>query len=243
MNFEAIREEFPALGERTFLDAACVSITPRRSATAIEQFLRRALTCPEASATLNHIAMDDERAAARPLVGRLVNAREDEIALVESTSHALAIAAQAVPLAAGDQVLIGAPEFMEVAVPWCQLRDHIGIELGVVPHREGRHNSYLTNRAAKRGNELQVKTLRALHKGKQHLLQCGRHHCGESQEHRDEMMPGKNRPHARANQGCRSSGQDLGCDNPPGNLRGQRMVTCALLFRNVLGNRIREPQG
>ena len=138
MSFEAIREEFPALREKTFLDAACVSIAPRCAVAAIEAFLQRVLTCPEASATLNHIAMDDERAAARPLVARLLNAQEDEIALVESTSHGLAIAAQAVPLAAGDQVLLGAPEFMEVALPWCQLRDQMGIELTVVPHRNGR---------------------------------------------------------------------------------------------------------
>jgi len=138
VTFESIREEFPALQEKTFLDAACVSIAPRSAVSAIEQFLQRALTCPEASATLNHIAMDDERAAARPLVARFLNAHEDEIALVESTSHGLAIAAQAIPLAAGDQVLVGAPEFMEVAIPWCQLRDRAGIELAVVPHHNGR---------------------------------------------------------------------------------------------------------
>jgi len=138
VNFESIREEFPALRERTFLDAACVSIAPRSAVAAIEAFLQRALTCPEESATLNHIAMDEQRAAARPLAARLIGAREDEIALVESTSHGLAIAAQAVPLGPGDQVLVGAPEFMEVAIPWCQLSERVGIELVVVPHRHGR---------------------------------------------------------------------------------------------------------
>lgn len=138
MNFDSIRDEFPALGEKTFLDAACVSIASRRAVAAVEAFLQRALTCPESSATLNHIAMDDHRAAARPLAARLLNAREDEIALVESTSQGLAIAAQAIPLAAGHQVLLGAPEFMELAIPWCQLRDRMGIELVVVPHRDGR---------------------------------------------------------------------------------------------------------
>jgi selenocysteine lyase/cysteine desulfurase len=138
MNLSTIREEFPALREKTFLDAACVSIAPRSAVAAIEQFLQRALTCPGTSATLNHIAMDDERAAARPLVAHLINAREDEIALVESTSQGLALAAQAIPLDRGDEVLFGAPEFMEVAIPWCQLRDRIGIELRVVPHRDGR---------------------------------------------------------------------------------------------------------
>ena len=138
MNFESIREEFPALREKTFLDAACVSIAPRSAIKAIDEFLQRALTCPEPSATLNHIAMDDQRAAARPLIAQLINAREDEIALVESTSQGLAIAAEAVPLAAGDRVLVAAPEFMEVAIPWCQLRDRAGVELAVVPHRDGR---------------------------------------------------------------------------------------------------------
>ncbi|HVN08001.1 MAG TPA: aminotransferase class V-fold PLP-dependent enzyme [Patescibacteria group bacterium] len=138
MNFESIRDEFPALAQKVFLDAACVSIAPRCAVVAIESFLQRALTCPDSSATLHHIAMDDQRGAARPLAARLLNAREEEIALVESTSQGLAIAAQSIPLAAGDQVLLGAPEFMELAVPWCQLRDQIGIELVVVPHRDGR---------------------------------------------------------------------------------------------------------
>ena len=138
MNLQGIRDEFPALRDKTFLDAACVSIAPRRAIAAVEGFLQRALTCPEASATLNHIAMDNLRAAARPVVAQLINAREDEIALVESTSQALAIAAQAVPLSRGDEVLIAEPEFMEVAIPWVQMRKTAGIELRVVPHRSGR---------------------------------------------------------------------------------------------------------
>jgi len=138
MNFADARAEFPALKEKTFLDAACVSIAPRRAVAAVEQFLQRALMCPEASATLNHIAMDEQRAAARPVIARFINANEDEIALVESTSQGLAIAAQAIPLEPGDEVLLAEPEFMEVAIPWCQLRTSAGIELRVVPHRGGR---------------------------------------------------------------------------------------------------------
>ncbi len=138
MNFESIREEFPALLEKTFLDAACVSIAPRSAVAAVDEFLHRAAYCPEPSATLNHIAMDELRAAARPLAAQMINAQEDEIALVESTSQGLAIASQAVPLSAGDRVLVAAPEFMEVAIPWCQLRDRAGIELAVVPHRNGK---------------------------------------------------------------------------------------------------------
>jgi cysteine desulfurase/selenocysteine lyase len=138
MDFENIRAEFPALREKAFLDAACVSLAPRAAVTAVARFLERALTCPERSATLQHIAMDDERSAARPLAARLLNAHVDEIALVESTTQGLSIAAQALPLGSGDRVLLNELEFLQVAVPWCQLRDHVGIEIDLVPHRKGR---------------------------------------------------------------------------------------------------------
>jgi len=136
-DWTSVREEFPALAEKTFLDAACVSLAPRRATQAIEQFLDNALRCPERSATLHHIAMDDLRGVARREVARLIHAREDEIALVESTSHGLALAADAIPLERGDRVLIADLEFMQVAVPWCQKKT-AGIEIDMVPNRAGR---------------------------------------------------------------------------------------------------------
>ncbi len=62
----------------------------------------------------------------------MLNAGEDEIALVESTTHGLTIAAQAIPLVPGDQVLVCDLEFMQVAIPWLQLP---GISVDSVPHR------------------------------------------------------------------------------------------------------------
>lgn len=135
---ENVRQEFPGLSDKIFLDAACISLAPRRATEAIRRFLDMALTCPSASATLHHIAMDEMRAAARAAVARLINAGEDEIALVESTTHGLAAAAQAIPLAPGDRVLMPDLEFMEVAIPWCQKGQREGIEIDVVPNREGR---------------------------------------------------------------------------------------------------------
>lgn len=137
MNLEEAREQFPALEEKTFLDAACVSLAPRVAVEAVQRFLDLALHCPAPSATLHHIEMDEMRAAARPAVARLVNAREDEIALVESTTHGLSIAAQAIPLEPNDRVLLCDLEFLEVALPWLQLRPR-GIAVDVVPHRGGR---------------------------------------------------------------------------------------------------------
>jgi cysteine desulfurase/selenocysteine lyase len=137
VNLEAIRDQFPALREKTFLDSACISLAPQVAVVAVKEFLEMALLCPEPSATLHHIAMDDMRLPARREIARLIHAREDEIALVESTTHGLSIAAQALPLERGDRVLLADVEFMQVALPWCQMRDRGEIEIDVVPHRHG----------------------------------------------------------------------------------------------------------
>ncbi len=137
MNFESIREQFPALKGKVFLDAACVSLAPRAATDAIQEFVALALLCPARSATLHHIAMDDLRAAARPQVAQLIRAREDEIALVESTTHGLSIAAGAIPLERGDRVLLCDLEFLEVALPWRERQRTDGIEIDMVPNCSG----------------------------------------------------------------------------------------------------------
>jgi cysteine desulfurase/selenocysteine lyase len=136
MDFESAREQFPALRDKVFLDAACVSLAPRAATEAIQEFLAMTLECPARSSTLHHIAMDEMRSRARPAVARLIHAREDEIALVESTTHGLSLAAQAIPLVAGDRVLLSDLEFIEVATPWLQLRER-GVTIDLVPNRGG----------------------------------------------------------------------------------------------------------
>ena len=137
MDLATAREHFPAMENKVFLDAACVSLAPRESARAVEDFLQNALWCPERSSTLHHIAMDEIRNVARARAARLIGAHEDEIALVESTSHGLSIAANAIPLQPGDRVLLCDLEFLEVAVPWVQMRETAGIEIDVVHNRNG----------------------------------------------------------------------------------------------------------
>ena len=137
MDLSTIREQFPGLQDKVFLDAACVSLTSRVAAAAVEDFLKMALLCHERSSTLHHIAMDGMRNAARTECAMLIGASEDEIALVESTSHGLSIAADSIPLKRGDRVLLCDLEFLEVAVPWVQMRDRVGIEIDVVANRDG----------------------------------------------------------------------------------------------------------
>ena len=82
------RHHFPGTFGKTFLDAACCSLTPRPAVEAIEKFLDLAMVCPHESSTAHHIFMDEMRAVARPAIARLINAREDEIALVVEQARA-----------------------------------------------------------------------------------------------------------------------------------------------------------
>src|SRR5438874_7062282 len=128
------RAHFPGLLGKVFLDAACISLAPRPAVEAIQKFLNLAMVCPLDSSTHHHIFMDEMRAAARPAVARLINAHEDEIALVESTSHGLSIVANSIPLERGDRVLMSDLEFFEVAIRWVEKRKQ-GVEIDVVCNR------------------------------------------------------------------------------------------------------------
>jgi cysteine desulfurase/selenocysteine lyase len=136
--FQKAREQFPALKEKTFLDSACVSLAPVTGVEAVQEFLQFALHCRARSSTLHHIAMDEMRTKVRPEIARLINAEENEIALVESTTHGLNITAEILPLERGDRIIMGDLEFMEVGIPWCQKREQMGLEIDVVPNRNGR---------------------------------------------------------------------------------------------------------
>jgi selenocysteine lyase/cysteine desulfurase len=137
MNVDNARQHFPGLHGKTFLDAACVSLAPRPAVEAIEKFLDLTMVCPLDSSTHHHIFMDQMRAAARPAAARLINAHEDEIALVESTTHGLSLAANAIPLEPGDRVLLCDLEFLEVAIPWVE-KQKDGIEIDVVRNSGGK---------------------------------------------------------------------------------------------------------
>jgi selenocysteine lyase/cysteine desulfurase len=95
------------------------------------------MTCPERSSTLHHIAMDEAREAARPEAARLINATPDEIALVESTTHGLTIAARAVALEPGDNLLVPDLEFLQVPLAWRQGPGGRTPELRLVPNVGG----------------------------------------------------------------------------------------------------------
>lgn len=117
-DFEKMRrEEWPVLEKMTFLDAACVSFAPQRAVRAVKAFADMTATQEEANSSAHHIAMDSLRHKAYEEAAKLLNADPEEIALVESTSHGLNIAAQGIPLEDGDNIITTNLEFIQVALP------------------------------------------------------------------------------------------------------------------------------
>jgi selenocysteine lyase/cysteine desulfurase len=133
----ARREQFPALAHKTFLDAACASLAPQAAADAIAALLRDVQSYPERSATAFHIRLDAARDAARPAAARLIGAKPEDIALIENTSHGLAVAAAAIPLEPGDNILVPDLEYLQVPLPWRQQASPAGPAIRLVPHDAG----------------------------------------------------------------------------------------------------------
>ena len=125
------KEEWPVLETMTFLDAACVSFAPQRSVRAVKAFADMTATQEEANSSAHHIAMDDKRHKAYVEAAKLLNADPEEIALVESTSHGLNIAAQGIELQDGDNIVTTNLEFIQVALPWCVIRKEKNIDIRV----------------------------------------------------------------------------------------------------------------
>ena len=139
IDFEKIRkEEWPVLETMTFLDAACVSFAPQRTVKAVKAFADVTAVQEEANSSAHHIAMDSLRHKAYDEAAKLLNADPEEIALVESTSHGLNIAAQGIELQDGDNIITTNLEFIQVALPWCVMRKDKNIDIRVCKTEDNR---------------------------------------------------------------------------------------------------------
>jgi len=136
MTLEEARAQFPGLKDKVYLDAAAVSLTPRAAADGINEFLELALSGDAEDASMLHIAMDNIRDLAIDEASKMMHADTGNIALVESTTHGLNIAANALPLQKGDNVLIADTEYLQVAIPWSMKQKSTGISIRPVHNRD-----------------------------------------------------------------------------------------------------------
>jgi cysteine desulfurase/selenocysteine lyase len=130
------RMQFPALRDRIYMDSACIGLAPLSVANEVTRYVQRTLMCPAESGTAQHQAMGKLRDDARPVLAELLNCASDDIALMESATHGLGVAAQALPLRRGDRVLMSNLEFIQMGAVWSQMSKQ-GVELDVVPNRNG----------------------------------------------------------------------------------------------------------
>lgn len=141
VNWKEIRErEWPALdGDMVFLDAACVSLTPRRAIDTIKEFVEYTGRNDEENSSAHHIEMDNRRNKAYEEAAKLLNADIEEIALIESTSHGLNIAATSIPVEEGENIVTTNVEFIQVALPWCAQKKNKDFEIRVAYSPNGRY--------------------------------------------------------------------------------------------------------
>ncbi|QOZ36581.1 aminotransferase class V-fold PLP-dependent enzyme [Bradyrhizobium sp. CCBAU 53421] len=98
---EAVRKEFPAAERMVYLDSGFQAPLARPVMAAIETFLREGLeTAGPKSVWLDRVEQT------RAKVARFLGVAADEIAFTKNTSESMNIAANALPLRAGDSVLM-----------------------------------------------------------------------------------------------------------------------------------------
>ncbi len=121
-------EEYPWAGQTTWLDHASIGPLPERTRLALAATTER-------RARPFELKGEDQfggLARGRELIGRLINAAPTEIALATNTTYGLSIAARALPLSAGDIVLVSDKEFPANVYPWLRLQDR-GVTAELVP--------------------------------------------------------------------------------------------------------------
>jgi cysteine desulfurase/selenocysteine lyase len=126
---ELRRTEFAALNDGgIFLNSASIGPLPSRSVAALAACNRdRARPGLWPIERINAILTES-----RWLAGRLINADEDEIALMPNTTTGLNVAARALPLRAGDVVITFDREFPSNIYPWMRLAEN-GVTLERLP--------------------------------------------------------------------------------------------------------------
>lgn len=98
---DAVRKEFPAAERITYLDSGFQTPLARPVKAAIDLFLREGLE----TAGPKNVWLDRVEAT-RAKVARFLGASADEVAFTKNTSESMNIAANALPLRAGDKVLM-----------------------------------------------------------------------------------------------------------------------------------------
>ena len=127
-----VRHDFPVVGESTYLDSAYITPSPRQAIEAAQAFAEAKAHDP--------VSLGDMMAESnlvRQKFAQLVGASESEIGLLFATSEGENIVARALDLGPGDNVVIDDLHYETTFVLYRHLAETRGIDLRIVPSREG----------------------------------------------------------------------------------------------------------
>jgi len=132
LNPEKIRADFPVLKGVIYFDNACMAVKPLQVIEKLNEYYSEYPACAGRSIHSWSRRVEDEVAAAREQVRKLVNAkRAEEIVFTRNTTEGINLVANSLGLKAGDEVVISDKEHNSNLIPWLKLKKK-GIKLVVV---------------------------------------------------------------------------------------------------------------
>jgi cysteine desulfurase / selenocysteine lyase len=129
-----VRKEFAVARKETYLNSAYVGPMP-------DVVYQAALKYAEEQRLTPSVGLDismERKERTRRKFGEIFGAKPEEVALLFSTSDAENTVTRALDLKAGDNVVIDELHFITTFVLYRELEKRNGIELRIVPHKDGR---------------------------------------------------------------------------------------------------------
>jgi cysteine desulfurase / selenocysteine lyase len=133
LDIDRIRSEFPFTSKYAYFDHAAVGPLPTRTIEASSRVVEE-----KSEGDLHWGSWEDTAEETRKSIASLVNAKDEEIALVHSTSEGLAIVANGLSYEKGQNIVTCDLEFTSNLFPWQALAKRYDLQLRVVRNRGGR---------------------------------------------------------------------------------------------------------
>lgn len=133
MKIEQLRADTPGVEQLIHLNNAGAALMPNRVIDVMTGHLQlEARLGGYEAAGQRAVELENVYSA----IGRLINARPDEIAVIENATRAWDMAFYSLPLGPGDVVLTSTTEYAGNYIPYLQLKKLRGIEIRIIPNDE-----------------------------------------------------------------------------------------------------------
>lgn len=131
--WQTARDETPGVGQVIHFNNAAAALMP----TAVLERCKEHLDLESQIGPSEAAEMvKDEEGRVYEYLARLINCREDEIALLDSASRAWAMAFHSIPFQTGDRILTCQTEYASNYIAFLQLARRYGLQLEVIPDDE-----------------------------------------------------------------------------------------------------------